>query len=150
MESKRRQSEDEIKVRELQARLKSAGEVQARLQLAKVEQSGELVGDSSQQSADPVVDMEEEGKADATDASSSSSRLSDREAKLIGMQMLIYTSNYMEAEILSEFCPLGCNAVYCVFWRKALTSMKQVASLCHTALCFYPGDCGHIFLRLLL
>jgi hypothetical protein len=86
MESKRRQSEDEIKVRELQARLKSAGEVQARLQLAKAEQSAELVGDGSQQSADPVVDMEEEGKADTTDASSSSgSRLSDREAKLIGM-----------------------------------------------------------------
>jgi hypothetical protein len=60
--------------------------VQARLKLVKAEQSGELVGDSSQQSADPVVDMEEEGKADTTDASSSSaSRLSDREAKLIGM-----------------------------------------------------------------
>jgi hypothetical protein len=86
MESKRRQSEDEIKVRELQARLKSAGEVQARLQLAKAEQSGELVGDNSQQSTDPVVDTEEEGKADATETPSSSvSRLSDREAKLIGM-----------------------------------------------------------------
>jgi hypothetical protein len=85
MESKRRQSEDEMKVRELQARLKSAGEAQARLQLAKAEQSGELVGDSGQQSADPMVDMEEEGKADATDPSSSAaSRLSDREAKLIG------------------------------------------------------------------
>jgi hypothetical protein len=90
MESKRRQSEDEIKVRELQARLKSAGEVHVRLQLAKTEQSGELVGDSSQQSTDPVVDMEEEGKADTTDASSSSaSRLSDREAKLIGTSMLL-------------------------------------------------------------
>jgi hypothetical protein len=90
MESKRRQSEDEIKVRELQARLKSAGEVQSRLQLTKAEQSGELIGDSSQQSADPVVDMEEEGKADATDTSSSAaSRLSDREAKLIGMYIPI-------------------------------------------------------------
>jgi hypothetical protein len=90
MESKRRQSEDEIKVRELQARLKSAGEVQARLQLAKAEQSGDLTGDSSQPSTDPVVDTEEEGKADTTETScSSASRLSDREAKLIGMLMLL-------------------------------------------------------------
>jgi hypothetical protein len=82
MEAKRRQSEDEIKVRELQARLKSAGEVQVRLQLAKADQSGDLVGDSSQQTTDTVIDTEEEGKADTTE---SPSRLSDREAKLIGM-----------------------------------------------------------------
>lgn len=81
MEAKRRQSEDEIKVRELQARLKSAGEVQVRLHLAKADQSGDLVGDSSQQSADAVIDTEEDGKADTTE---SPSRLSDREAKLVG------------------------------------------------------------------
>jgi hypothetical protein len=88
MESKRRQSEDEIKVRELQARLKSAGEVQARLQLVKGEQSGDLIGDSSQPSTDPVVDAEDDGKADTAETpSSSASRLSDREAKLIGVLM---------------------------------------------------------------
>jgi len=81
MEAKRRQSEDEIKVRELQARLTSAGEVQVRLQLTKADQSGDLVGDGSQQSTDAVIDAEEEGKADTTE---SPSRLSDREAKLIG------------------------------------------------------------------
>ncbi|KDR14923.1 ecto-NOX disulfide-thiol exchanger 2-like [Zootermopsis nevadensis] len=86
MESKRRQSEDEIKVRELQARLKSAGEMQARLQLAKAEQSGDLIGDNSQPSTDTVGDAEDEGKADTTETpSSSASRLSDREAKLIGL-----------------------------------------------------------------
>lgn len=90
MESKRRQSEDEIKVRELQARLKSAGEMQARLQLAKAEQSGDLIGDNSQPSTDTVGDAEDEGKADTTETpSSSASRLSDREAKLIGILMLL-------------------------------------------------------------
>jgi hypothetical protein len=84
MDSKRRQTEDEVKVRELQARLKSAGEAQARLQSAK-EQSGDL-NDSNQQSSEVVLDGDDDVKVDTTDVPSSSvPKISDKEARLIGM-----------------------------------------------------------------
>ncbi|CAG2065145.1 unnamed protein product [Timema podura] len=84
MESKRRQAEDEVKVRELQARLKTANVVQARLQ----HQKGDKDEVSGEEGADPTGggEPEEEQKVDTTECPIfTTSMLTDREARLIGL-----------------------------------------------------------------
>nr|CAD7432156.1 unnamed protein product [Timema monikensis] len=84
MESKRRQAEDDVKVRELQARLKTANVVQARLQHHK----GDKDEVSGEEVADPTGggEPEEEQKVDTTECPIfSTSMLTDREARLIGL-----------------------------------------------------------------
>lgn len=83
MESKRRQNEDEVKVRELQARLKTTNEAQVRLLAAtKPSDSQTKTETTVAEGLDPAVcDVEEEHKVDTTD---SQLRLIDKEAKLIG------------------------------------------------------------------
>ncbi|XP_049778265.1 ecto-NOX disulfide-thiol exchanger 2 [Schistocerca cancellata] len=79
IESRRRQNEDEVKVRELQARLKSSNEVQAKLEAAAAEQQSNADTAVSEGGDTSVV---EDVKVDTTQLAP---RITDREAKLIGL-----------------------------------------------------------------